>query len=315
MTNELSNLQQQIQQALQLLQESEVFAPEHQSNLHGALSTTDIFFAEHGSLLERCAQVCAQYQNKKPTIRIIHHLACTGGTLISKCISAMPNIFLLSETHPYTALHLGGGKPKFSPTDISTLCRHAQIPNIELLLKELFLQSILITHKHVANCGGTLILREHTHSDFHVGNRILDRASVIDALSDHFNIKSVLTFRDPIDSYLSLRLNKWMHFTPGTFEEYCARILLMIEAYKEAPIFHYEAFVKSPHETLLDLCKALSIDYDETWQNIFDMARITGDSGRSSSVIATRMRHEFDADIADEIASSESYKKIKNLLY
>ena len=37
---------------------------------------------------------------QKPVIRTIHHLACTGGTLISKCISSMPETALISEINP-----------------------------------------------------------------------------------------------------------------------------------------------------------------------------------------------------------------------
>ncbi len=43
------------------------------------------------SLLARCDSICDKYESRKPTIRVIHHLACSGGTLFSKCISAMPN--------------------------------------------------------------------------------------------------------------------------------------------------------------------------------------------------------------------------------
>ena len=64
------------------------------------------------SLLARCDHVAEKYEATKPVIRIIHHLACSGGTLISKCISAMPNVYLLSEVHPFTDLGIGARKPK-----------------------------------------------------------------------------------------------------------------------------------------------------------------------------------------------------------
>jgi hypothetical protein len=314
MTNELSNLQQQIQEALQLLQESKVFTPGQESDARGVLPASDVFFTEHSSLLDKLEQVCAQYQEQKPTIRIIHHVACSGGTLISKCLSAMPNVYLLSEVHPYTELHLGAGKPKFSPTDISSLSKYAGVPSIKTLRKELFLQNIVATHKHVENYGGTLMLRDHTHSDFHVGSTATE-PSVIDVLSDHFNIRSILTFRDPLDSYLSLQLNKWVHFSPGTFEEYCARILEMIAVYKDTALFHYEDFVKNPTESLQSICSALNITYNESWQYHFDVARVTGDSGRSSSTIEMRPRRDLPPDMQAEAANSESYLKIRNLLY
>lgn len=314
MTNELSNLQQQIQGALQLLQESNVFAPEQPSNTSTTPAGTEMFFTEQRSLLDKCAQVCAQYQEQKPTIRIIHHVACSGGTLISKCLSAMPNVYLLSEVHPYTDLHLGAGKPKFSPTDISALSKYAGIPSIKILRKEIFLQNIITTYKHVNSYGCALILRDHTHSDFHLGMST-EKPSVIDALSDHFTIKSVITFRDPVDTYLSLLQNKWIHFSPGTFEEYCSRIIAMLGAYNGVTIFHYEDFVDNPNWVLQKICTEMNIQYTDNWELYFDIAQVTGDSGRSSAIIEKKPRRNLTAELSNEIANSESYEKIKNLFY
>jgi hypothetical protein len=34
-------------------------------------------------------------------IASIHHLACTGGTIISKCIASMRGVYFLSEISPF----------------------------------------------------------------------------------------------------------------------------------------------------------------------------------------------------------------------
>ena len=36
----------------------------------------------------------------KPRIRILHNLARSGGTLVSKCLGCMDRVALLSEIHP-----------------------------------------------------------------------------------------------------------------------------------------------------------------------------------------------------------------------
>ncbi len=36
----------------------------------------------------------------KPAIRVLHQLARTGGTIISKCLGAMAGVVLLSEINP-----------------------------------------------------------------------------------------------------------------------------------------------------------------------------------------------------------------------
>jgi hypothetical protein len=314
MSNELLNLQQQINDSLQLLRESSLLVSNVQEISLQEIPPEDSLFTEPSSLLEKCKQICEQYERQKPTIRIIHHVACSGGTLISKCLSAMPNVYLLSEVHPYTDLHMGSGKPKFSPSDIPSLSKYAGIPGIKTLNKEQFLQNIITTHQHVTNYGGTLILRDHTHSDFHYGT-IAEKPSLIDALSDHFNIKSVITLRDPIDSYLSLQQNKWLHFSPATFEEYCSRIICMLTAYNDVTYFHYEDFVENPSEILQKICFELEIPYEDSWSNFFDIANVTGDSGRSSTIISARPRRDITPDVQEEIKNSESYKKIKILLH
>ena|GEM_PF-4627496 len=35
------------------------------------------------------------------TLRIIHQLARSGGTLLNRCLGCMPGILMLSEIHPH----------------------------------------------------------------------------------------------------------------------------------------------------------------------------------------------------------------------
>ena len=46
----------------------------------------------------------------KHTIHILHHMARTGGTVISRCLGCMNEIVLLSEIHP-------SGTDRFDPLD------------------------------------------------------------------------------------------------------------------------------------------------------------------------------------------------------
>ncbi|MDG2560629.1 hypothetical protein P7M34_25440, partial [Vibrio parahaemolyticus] len=180
------------------------------------------------SLLSRCTHICDKHKQKKPTIRIIHHLACSGGTLISKCISAMPNVYLLSEVHPYTDV-TQKGKPKCAPTDIVRLSKYAGIPKQKELATALFKQSIRSTYTHVLNQGGTLVLRDHTHADYSTNEPIPKKSTLVSLLQDEYEIKSILTIRNPIDSYASLVKHGWIHFEPKSFEEYCRRLLILLE--------------------------------------------------------------------------------------
>ena len=120
------------------------------------------------SLIARCEAVCEKHKASKPVIRVIHHLACSGGTLFSKCLSALPNVYLLSEVHPNTDLGVDMERPRYSPTDITSLARYANIPLWNELADKIFKQSIITAHEHVESLGGILLLRDHTHADFNL---------------------------------------------------------------------------------------------------------------------------------------------------
>ncbi|HEY9134806.1 MAG TPA: hypothetical protein VIM85_03315 [Pseudomonadales bacterium] len=292
----LQELQQQLQQALALINTD--YASKTNIRLEDAhgLSNTQ-------SLLQRCEQVARQNSEKsKPVLRIIRHLACSGGTLISKCISALPNVYLLSEVHPFVNLGLGIG------TDISSLTKFAGIPMQRELAARLFVNSIHEVYEHVINIGGTLVLREHTHIDFSTEQNIPTKSTLIELLEEYYEIRSILTIRDPIDSYASLVKKGWVHFSPKTFEEYCRRIVILISQCQDEQIFKYEEFVKNPQLQMQEMVKSLGLTFHDNFEHIFSIFKVTGDSGRSGDVIESRPR-VVPEGIINESQISASYKE------
>lgn len=267
------------------------------------------FPAAH-SLLARCESVCKKYEKGKPKIRIIHHLASSGGSLISKCISALPNVYLLSEVHPTTTLHIDRDTPQFSATDLVTVGRYAGIPNIDEFANEHFLSAISLINRHVSSYGGTVVLRDHCHSDFCVAHPPSKHRGIVAVLQNTFEVQSVLTVRDPIDCYLSLLSTGWIHFSPATFNEYCRRTLVFLDSYPDAEVLRYEDFVSSPKVIFKQLCDAISLPYNDNFAEIFDAFKVTGDSGRSGSAIAPRERRQIDENLKREIRKSTYYRNI-----
>ncbi|NQU35028.1 MAG: hypothetical protein HQ521_17515, partial [Bacteroidetes bacterium] len=242
-----------------------------ENSLLSPLTNDNFNYLESESLINKCDIVCQHYFNdKKPIIRVIHHFACSGGSLISKCIASMPNVYLLSEVHPYTNLHMNSINIKYMPADIASLAKYSDIPQQEKLAKQIFTRSIESTHKHLNEVGGTLVLREHTHADFCSDLDKHEVCAVVDALSDDFKVLSLISLRDPIDSYLSLTRNKWLHFAPQTFDEYCNRLLKFLESYPDSKIILYEDFVSKPKKTMLYICQLLQLQYSELFENLFD---------------------------------------------
>jgi hypothetical protein len=266
-------------------------------------------FTNANSLLDKCEQLTTSYKTSKPVIRVIHHFACSGGSLISKFLSAMPNTFLLSEVHPNTHFHIDRKKPHYAPTDLASLIRFAGLPNEDELIKDVFSSSIAKVVSHVERLGGDLVLRDHTHADFCVENCLM-KSTLIDLLANSYDICSALTLRNPIDSYLSLVNNGWVHFLPASFEEYCSRVCSMLEVYKDVPIFHYEDLVASPLEEMRKICERLQLNFSEDFIDIFDVFNVTGDSGRSGGNVAARSRRQLDQAMSEDIIQSKSFEKL-----
>ncbi|REL30198.1 hypothetical protein [Thalassotalea euphylliae] len=314
MPSNFQRFKSQLDEAIELIgQNSSVAQGSSLANIM-SLSANLADLVDTKSLLSRCNSICEQHERKKPVIRVVHHLACSGGTLISKCISAMPNVYLLSEVHPYTDLAIGKDKPKYAPSDIASLTKYAGIPNQKQLAGILFKNAIDQVYKHVQGQGGTLVLREHTHADFNTHESIPEKGSVLSLLEEDYEVRSILTFRDPIDSYSSLVKNGWVNFEPSNFDEYCRRLLLLLEQFKPNQIFKYEDFLKAPQQQMRLMTSALELPFSELFEDVFGMFKVTGDSGRTSDVINGRTRIA-PVEILQESECSEHYLALKNSSY
>ncbi|GAA0856800.1 sulfotransferase [Aliiglaciecola litoralis] len=313
MKNPVNRLLASLEDAIDLIDDSHLLPngvfDELTDNSASPLSRLD--FSKASSLMEKCENVESQFTNEKPVLRIIHHLACSGGTLISKCLSAIPNVFLLSELHPYSDLHLRTAKPKFSPSDIASLSKYAQVPEQRQLAQKLFAQSVKLTFEHVDNRAGTLILRDHTHSDYNLGSLTENGSEVVSALKDDFEIRSIVTVRNPIDAYASLVKNNWQHFEPFTFDEYCRRLNRLLCDFSHCPIIKFEDFTHSPISEMHKICKFFEIPFSEEFESLFELFNVTGDSGRSANVIGVRERIA-PPSIIEESLNSPEFNKICN---
>ena len=73
-------------------------------------------------------------------IRSVHHLACTAGSLISRCIAALPNVVLLSEIDPLSRMQAAasGAKPLFALTEIIQALYHTTRYGTDAVVIEAF---------------------------------------------------------------------------------------------------------------------------------------------------------------------------------
>lgn len=267
------------------------------------------------SLFDQCIDLCRQVEGRETEpIRTLHHLSCTGGTLITKCLAAMPNVMVLNEVDPLSNMLFNPETPRFSPTDMLALVRQGDKQVSDKLLIHLFVQNLKIIRGEFSLTGKRLLLRDHSHSHFLVGKKVRARTSVRSMVAEHFATHSIVTVRDPVDSFLSLEALGWKTFQPFTFDEYCTRYMCFLDVYEGLSIFKYEDFVNEPAKMMEQMCDALQLVYSNNFTETFDMFRFSGDSGRSGLTIKPRARRSYDEAFIEDAKTSVSYSLLANRL-
>lgn len=249
------------------------------------------------SLVEQCRRLVARAQGEEP-LRMIHHMACTGGTLLSKALAVLPNVVLLSELDPLSPLpSRPAGKPPFAPTDLILSMRHAARPVPEEILAGSFLAGTVAAHRALAGQGLRLVIRDHSHSHFCTGADYDRRPSLREILGRELPLRAVVTLRHPLDSFLSLGNNRWTHFSPFTLGEYSRRYMAFLDRHGDIEMIRYEAFTEAPQETLQQLCAVLDLPYHPAALDLLSAVQLTGDSGRASSIVGPRPRKPVPEEI------------------
>jgi hypothetical protein len=240
----------------------------------------------------------------KPVLRTIHHLACTGGTVISKCLAAMPQVALISEVNPLNR-HGSGFEPTNPLLQMESSYRQLSIEEI----KADFLRQIRHAYEICSHDDVDLILRDHSHTDFCTGTEPTGVCPIADYLGSSYTLQSVLTVRHPLDSYLSLLAQQWKtKFIPNTLEEYSRRYLAFLDRYANLPLRRYEDFCRQPEAFMQELCDLLEISYSADFLQHFGEISLSGDSGRKDlGTISLRPRRSIPEDVADQAASSQTY--------
>lgn len=257
------------------------------------------------SLLEQCQNLLAEAEvQEPPPVRTLHHLACTGGTLISRCIAAQPNTQVLSEVDPLSPFVPGG----FLPTDLIGLSRFGSRPADRETQIQLFLAGLRVLYDQATRDGLHLILRDHTHGHFNFSDAVPERPSLREIVSRAFPVKALISVRHPLDSYLSLQDTGWVqHFTPPTLDEYARRYHAFLDAYRHCERIRYEDFVADPWATMQHICKVLALGYSPDFPDTFFAIELSGDSGRRGDVISPRPRRAHPPTLEKEARDSESF--------
>ncbi len=261
------------------------------------------------SLLKQCESLSKAPIRPEP-VRTIHHFACTGGTLISKCLAVMPNVMVLSEIDPLSPLISLPKTPVFAPTDLIYGARRALHPLTDNATIDVFKASLQALYDALEKQGTYLCLRDHAHSQFCTDAIGENRPTLDEMVSGILPVKSVVTVRHPLESFLSLINNKWQHFSPFTIEEYASRYLQFLDRYTGVPLHRYEDFVESPDTILRKICDELALPFVEGAESMHQLVSLSGDSGRKSVKISARPRRPVPADLEAQTKRSKSYNEL-----
>ena len=242
-------------------------------------------------------------------VRTLHHVACSGGTLISRCLAALPDVVVLSELNP-TNRH----GPAFNPSHPLALYALQADPLPPEVVQAEFLGQIAQVLNLCASRGSDLVIRDHSHSDFFRGSAVAPLQPLRHWLATHHPLLSVVTLRHPLDSWLGLLAAGWhTQFEPSTLRAYCVRYQAFLDAYDDLDWIHYEAFCRQPEPVFRELCDALCLPCDVSALERFAAVKLSGDSGRSSDRIELRPRRPLPEAVRSELADPTTSRALQQL--
>lgn len=273
-----------------------------------ALTSPAAMPTEHlASLLVQCEARVAAIPEPTP-LRSIHHFACTGGTLMSKVVAAMPNTLLLSEIDPLSDMI---PPVRFMPTDVIFALRNSIRAVDPDIIIATFIAAVRAAKDGLARGGSHLVLRDHAHSQFcRDDTDAAARPTLHEMLRDHFPMRSVVTVRHPLDSFLALEKHGWIAFSPGTLDAYAERYIAFLERHRGISVIRYEDFVASPHTVSQELCEMLALPYSPFATEMTELIALSGDSGRNEGPIAARPRRPVSDAIAQQRPASKTYRTL-----
>ena len=264
----------------------------------------------------------------KPELPVLHSLARTGGTLVSKCLACMPGHVLLSEVHPRAAFF----DPMVQAHEWFGLLTESELKAFFAPKDKSYSDAIKFIHSRCVERGKKLIIRDWTHVDFTPGSYPVKptlHLSQVEELSRHFNVKNIALVRHPVDSYLSLiRLADYRgRLRVSTY-------LKGFRAYAEIAVktgfVRFEDFCTQPAVVLGKVCDALGLEFDPDFEKRFSgYANITGDhytsdqkvtltgdavGERSSDLISLPPHRPEYRELLGHLANVPDFKRIVKLL-
>ena len=252
----------------------------------------------------------------RPELRLVHHMARSGGTLFSKCLGCMDGVLLLSEIHPL-------GTSWFNPLDQAQgwfrLLTAADVADLRRRGGVSFADAIGLIRRRAADRGRALVVRDWSHLDF-TGVPFVERPAyrllTAEALHPAFALRQLCTVRHPLDQWLSLRRLALVQgrLTP---EAYLHGYRRFAEVAAAVGFVRYEDLTREPAPMMRRVCERLALPFDPGFEDRWWHYRlVTGDvfGTRNGTALRPTPRRELEPDLAERFAANDDYAAALALL-
>jgi hypothetical protein len=256
----------------------------------------------------------------KPTIRILHNLARSGGTLVGKCLGSMKSVVLLSEIHPLGTQFFN---PLAQAQEWHNLLTPEDIRKIERRGKIDFADAIRLIERRCTLAQKHLVLRDWAHLDF-MGvpfvKQLSYKLTLADVLAPAFNIVHCTLVRHPVDQWLSLRRLEVVQQENFGLAAFLDSYHRFAEHSTRIGFTRYEDFVQNPEQQMKILCNRLQLDFDGNFLlNWATYHKITGDTSKASrgaklKQIVPLPRPPIRPGLLQQFRRNHSYRKAIKLL-
>jgi hypothetical protein len=207
--------------------------------------------------------------NHKPALPILHHMARSGGTIISRCLSSMDNIALLSEIHPFGYQSQQSLNPLMQAHEWFNLLTQSDIDHVMKKHPYPFVDAIRLIKKRCDERGLSLVIRDWSHIDFtgwpHNPSPSYELTTA-KVLSKKFRIINTASVRHPIDQWLSFKESQSWAKTEFSLEQFLHGYQKFAERAQKIGFIRYEDFVDSPETIMEQLCNNLELPFDAAFQ-------------------------------------------------
>lgn len=246
----------------------------------------------------------------RPRLRLLHHMARSGGTVICRCLASMDGVVLLSEIHPR-------GRRMFDPLrqahEWYGLLSAADVAGIRANPPD-FVSAVELVARRCAETGRTLVIRDWSHLDYTGVPFVVPayRSLLAEALANRFDLVRCSTVRHPVDQWLSLSAKPVFRDQLGP-RRFLRGVRRFTDLAQTTGFERFEDFTEAPDPVLERLCAALELKFDPGYAARWSgYTNITGDvlPGRSGDAIRSLPRKPMAPEALERFRSMPGYDEI-----